>query len=401
MVDDAGRRYPPLFLSGSRRYQSHRLKVLAMMNTIRLSLALLLVMGNSLAAQVSQPVPSSAPTPPEEITYVVRPGDTLWDIAAAYLKDPFRWPEIFRRNRDVVENAHWIYPGERIRIAAGEIRDDAVDAARGGAPASTIPRTDASQTVFASELARRNASGGFVGLIGRETGTRVRRGEIETAPYLDTLGGPPLHGRIHGTVERFGIRADASDRRFQLNDRVYIVPPANRVGRIGERFLTYSLGPEVGEASQVVIPTGILLVDSLREGGLVRARLIRQFGPVTFQQGFLPLTSLPVPGYETPVTVAGASLATVLWVHNDPVLPSLQHYLLLDTRGIPPVSIGDLFTLVDPGTARDDRTANPPEDVGLIQIVRVTPYGATGIVVNQTQPAIKVGMKVRLSARIP
>jgi nucleoid-associated protein YgaU len=35
---------------------------------------------------------------------VVKKGDTLWDIAKAYLKDPFRWPEVFQRNTDVVEN---------------------------------------------------------------------------------------------------------------------------------------------------------------------------------------------------------------------------------------------------------------------------------------------------------
>ena len=39
-----------------------------------------------------------------EVKHVVKKGDTLWDLAQYYLKDPFRWPEIFRRNTDVVEN---------------------------------------------------------------------------------------------------------------------------------------------------------------------------------------------------------------------------------------------------------------------------------------------------------
>src|SRR5215203_2185395 len=59
-----------------------------------------------------KPEPTVAPaagTLEGEVTHVVKKGDTLWDIAKAYLKDPFRWPEVFQRNTDVVENPHWIY----------------------------------------------------------------------------------------------------------------------------------------------------------------------------------------------------------------------------------------------------------------------------------------------------
>ena len=87
-----------------------------------------LVLGSSLLAQdttANRPqTPDSAARPQ---SHTVVKGDNLWTLAQTYLGNPFLWPELYRLNRDIVEDPHWIYPGEIIRLRSADVTIVAVN----------------------------------------------------------------------------------------------------------------------------------------------------------------------------------------------------------------------------------------------------------------------------------
>jgi hypothetical protein len=50
--------------------------------------------------------------------HTVRKGDTLWDICDAYFRNPYQWPRIWSYNPQI-QNPHWIYPGDQVRLRSG------------------------------------------------------------------------------------------------------------------------------------------------------------------------------------------------------------------------------------------------------------------------------------------
>jgi nucleoid-associated protein YgaU len=48
--------------------------------------------------------------------YVIQRGDTLWDLSGKYLDSPWYWPKLWSYNPQI-ENPHWIYPGNPLRLS--------------------------------------------------------------------------------------------------------------------------------------------------------------------------------------------------------------------------------------------------------------------------------------------
>ncbi len=74
--------------------------------------------------------PKELNVPEGSRTHMVQKGDTLWDLAAKYLGNPYAWPQIWELNQ-WVKDPHWIYPGDPLVI----------DLSRAVATAGSVPES--------------------------------------------------------------------------------------------------------------------------------------------------------------------------------------------------------------------------------------------------------------------
>ncbi|WP_416306805.1 LysM peptidoglycan-binding domain-containing protein [Neptunicella sp. SCSIO 80796] len=61
--------------------------------------------------------------------YVVKKGDTLWDISSLYLQQPWQWPELWRNNTYIV-NPHLIYPGDELYLIINQAGEPELELVR-------------------------------------------------------------------------------------------------------------------------------------------------------------------------------------------------------------------------------------------------------------------------------
>lgn len=166
--------------------------------------------------------PELNPSHPER--YTVVKGDTLWDISARFLKDPWRWPDIWKANPQV-KNPHLIYPGDvlalRFNNGVPELHLEREGEARG-----TIKL---SPQVRSSEIARAIPTIPLDVIQPFLTRPRVvTREEMQAAPYIVQSADEHLIAASGNRVYVRGIQGEAAERYSVLRlGQAYYDPDAS------------------------------------------------------------------------------------------------------------------------------------------------------------------------------
>ncbi|HEY4216949.1 MAG TPA: LysM peptidoglycan-binding domain-containing protein [Gemmatimonadaceae bacterium] len=361
-------------------------------------------------AIAAQRPPSTAPTPSE---HTVKRGDTLWDLAKTYLGDSFQWPEIYRLNTDQIQDPHWIYPGEVLKLPGATPTVAAVEPPPAAATVTTVTTPAPTPAPMAAPALRPVAPASpaptAVAVAARDTTpdldgapSVVRTGEYAAAPWVDQKGGPARSGYIMQAADIPGI-ASADQSRMNLYQRVLLSPPAGDPAPDRQLYLAYRLGPLIEAFGQIVIPTGVLeVITPTHAGEAATARVVKQFGEVLQGQRIMPFDTSPSIVHGAVVSVANGRTGKIRWILSEPVLPSTQDYFVVDIpRG--DANPGDQIELYKPRQpATEGRDLAIPElHIAWAQVIRVTPYGATAIITTQEEPKIEEGTAARVAAKIP
>jgi LysM repeat protein len=366
----------------------------------RLRAAALLAAGLAAGPGVILAQQPAAPAAQQPGTHTVRPGDTLWELALQYLGDPFLWPEIYRANPGVIKDPHWIYPGQVLRLpgaAAG-----APAAVEPGQPApgavAQQPRRAPPTSVF-SPASQRVDQTARQSLVLRARNTAVRPGEFLASPFVWAEGGPADGGRIISTAEAMGVGLSTAYRPLQYRERVFVNLPTAAKADSGALLLAYRLGDVLEGQGQVIVPTGVVRVLRRTEGNHAEAELTQKFEDVFAGHGVTALDTLVMPPNVFPRRVEFGLSTRVSWLYSNPVLATSGQYVVLAAAARDGLVPGDQLSLRRSRAGDGERL--PDQEVGVLQVTRVTPWGVSAMVIAHSDLGINNGMRAQLTAKMP
>jgi hypothetical protein len=340
---------------------------------------------------------------PEAPRHEVRRGDTLWGLAGRYLATPFRWPEIFQLNPDVVQDPHWIYPGERLRIPGGGViptsstpydRSKATDYRAGrGHPSGSA---DLSNTIFQTRSDR------FLSKSGLEVDAAARLSVVSLSDFFQATQlldpselGPT--GTTFRVIEEnpLGLSLPTSAR---LNQEV-VIHMGNLSASPGDFLQTVRWGRKIGSQGSVLESMAILQI-TRTAGDSARARVVEVYGD--YQVGDLVMRAADFfidPESEVEDTSTRLSGSIIAFAIEHQKILNLYDEVFIDVGRQAGVRVGDEF-LVFSHLVPTPETAEATDALCQLRVVRVTAGTSTAVVFKIRDPGTRAGNPVRLAGRI-
>ena len=360
--------------------------------------------------------------------HIVVEGETLWDLSDRYFGDPLLWPEIYRLNTLVVEDPHWIFPGEELRlgpldrsavvIGVPVAGDSAAPETAGqvvlqpgqpgyqpppegvpipdalpppGAPPPPPP-TETAPTVFARE---RDTGGSIRGLRDPSFWFRpIRRGEFYAAGFLTENQDLPW-GKVLGAVGKETLRGLTASSSALLFSEIEVEAPDGATYQVGDSLLVAVQTRSVSGWGRIVKPTGVAVVTELTDKGVL-AEVALQFGHIADGQLAIPLEPFVDPGSVVPVPVENGMEGEILAPRDVNNLPQQQDIVFIDRGRNDGVALGDVFVVT-----RTRAGGAAPDTVGVLQIVHRRDESSSGILMFIRDIGIGTESPVQLYMKMP
>jgi hypothetical protein len=400
---------------------------------VLLALVAGLLGGRGLRAQ--DPTQAAADSPAAQVpaSHTVTQGETLWSISQLYFSDALLWPEIYRVNTAVVEDPHWIYPGEVLYLtaptsvaqavpdttavsvaqpaAADTVRAEVGDTVTGFAidtagldtavveePPPAGP-TETYETIFdrdpgrlrtkqVQDVLRAHADQAF---------RPVRRGEFYAAGFLSERERLPWGGVLGATAVPAIPRLTEHTTAIVFEE-IAVRRPGNASYHVGDSLLIARLDRDLPAWGDVVVPLGVARVTEVQRRQLL-AEVVMQFGRIRDGTLAMPLEPFKDPGAVRPVPVERGLEARVI-AHRDPhPIMNTQQVMFLDKGRAEGVVLGDLFEIYRPASTQLGGASE--QQLVVVQIVHTRQHSCSGLVLGITHPHVPPGTPARLIRKMP